>query len=104
MSNQTVIKYNPCFKKADLVKVKLKTVTPKAEEQCAVFNVGGIESLLYVIEDFQIAIEGLSIDVDNYTEMKKYFKRVLGHGPAEKLRKLIQRTLYVNTVLQKVDV
>ena len=31
--------------------------------------------------------------------MKKYFKKVLGHGPAEKFRKLIQRQLYVNTVL-----
>ena len=36
--------------------------------------------------------------------MKKYFKKVLvlGHGPAEKFRKLIQRNLYVNTVLENV--
>ena len=55
-----------------------------------------------MIEDFQLAVEGLDIDVNNYTEMKKYFKRVLGHGPAEKFRKLIQHTLYVNTVHQNV--
>ena len=34
--------------------------------------------------------------------MKKYLKKVLGHGPADKFRKLIQRTLYVNTVLENV--
>ena len=61
MSNQSVIKYNPCFKKADFAKVKLQTITPKAEEQCAVFDIGGIESLLYVIKDFQIAVEALDI-------------------------------------------
>ena len=32
MSNQSVIKYNPCSKKVDLVKVKLQTVTLKQTE------------------------------------------------------------------------
>ena len=32
MINQSVIKYNPCFKKVDLIKVKLKTVNPKGED------------------------------------------------------------------------
>ena len=102
MSIQFVIKYDPCFKKADLVKVKLKTITPKAEEQCAVFDNGGIELLLYVFEDFDITMECLGIGRDNYDELKKYFKKVLGHGPAEKLRKLIHRNLFINTVLQKL--
>ena len=62
MSNQSVIKYHPSFKKADMVKVKLKTINPKGEELCAVFNTGGIETLLYVIEDFQIATEALSFN------------------------------------------
>ena len=97
MSNQSVIKYNPCFKKADLVKVKLKTITPKAEEQCAAFYTGGIELLLYVFEGFDIAMEYLRIGRDNCDELKKYFKKVLGHGPAEKLRKLIARNFYFNT-------
>ena len=100
MSNQSVIKYNPCFKKADLVKVKLKTVTPKAEEQCAVFDTGGIELLLYVFEDFDITMECLGIGRDNYNELKKYFKKVLGHGPAEKMRRLILGNYFVDTVLQ----
>ena len=100
MSNQSVIKYNPSFKKADLVKVKLKTIDPKAEELCVVFDQGDIEILMYIIEDFQIAIEALELDVNNYDAVKKYFKKVLGHGAVEKFRKLIQRQLYVNTVVE----
>ena len=49
MNNPSVIKYHPSFKKSDLVKVKLKIVTPKGKELCAVFNIGVIETLLYVI-------------------------------------------------------
>ena len=104
MSNQSVIKHNPSFKfkKADLVKVKLKMIIPKAAELCAVFDVRGIELLLYVTEDFQIAVEAIEINVNNYNNIKKYFKKGLGHGPAEKFRKLIQKTLYVNTVLENI--
>ena len=70
------------------------------EELCAVFDQGGIEKLLYVIKDFQIAIEALELDANNYNAVKNYFKKVLGHGAAEKFRKLIQRQLYVNTVVE----
>ena len=42
MSNQSVIKYNPLFKKTDSVKVKLKTITSTAEKLCALFDIGGI--------------------------------------------------------------
>ena len=62
MSNQSVIKYNPCSKKVDLVKVKLETVIPKGEELCVTFNEGGAKALLYVFEDFNIAMESLSIN------------------------------------------
>ena len=94
MSNQSVIKYTPSFKKTELVKVELKTVdnnNSKLEEFCAVFENGGIEALLYVIEDFQIAFEALELDINNYETMKKFFKKVLGHGAAEKFRKLVQQ-------------
>ena len=46
--------------------------------------------LLYVIKDFQITIEALEINVNNCKEVEKYFKKVLGHRPTEKFRKLIQ--------------
>ena len=68
MSNQSVIKYIPCFKKTDLVRVKLKTVTPKQEELCVTFDKGGVEALLYVFEDFDIAMESLLIDKSNFDE------------------------------------
>ena len=48
MSNQPVIKYNPLFKKANLVKVKLKAITPKAEELTAQFDIYRIKTLLSV--------------------------------------------------------
>ena len=83
MSNQSVIKYIPCFKKADLVRVKLKTVTPKQEELCVTFSEGGVETLLYVFEDFNITMESLKINQSNLNFWKKYFKKVLGHGPLE---------------------
>ena len=103
MSNQSVIKYTPSFKKAELVKVKLKTVdnnNSKLEEFCAVFEKSGIGALLYVIKDFQIAFEALELDINNYETMKKFFKKVLGHGAVEKFRQPVQRQLYVNTVVK----
>ena len=64
--------------------MKLNTVTPKGEELCVTFCKGGVEALLYVFEDFKIAMKFLSIDKDNYNQWKKYFKKVLSHGPLEK--------------------
>ena len=84
MSNQSIIKYNPCFKKVDLVKMKLKTVNPKEEKLCLTFYEGGVEALLYVFEDFDITMESRGIDKDNYDQWKKYFKKVVGHRPLEK--------------------
>ena len=46
-------------------------------------------------------MESVAINVDDYDKMKKYIKKVVGHGPAEKLRKLIQRNLFINTVQKK---
>ena len=79
MSNQSVIKYTLCFKKVDLVRVKLKTVTPKQEELCVTFNEGGVETLLYVFEDFDIAMEALGINKIKFDDWKKFFKKVLGY-------------------------
>ena len=53
-----------------------------------------------MIEDFEIVAEAFSIDKDNFNELKKYFKKVLGHGPAEKVRKLMHRSFFNNTVTQ----
>ena len=100
MSNQFIIKYNPCFKKADLVTVKLKSVSPKGEELYITFNKEGVETLLYVFEDFNIAVESLEINKTNFNLWKKYFKKVLGHGPLEKWKKLsLQTNFYMNTVI-----
>ena len=40
------------------------------------------------------------MDINKYETVKKYSKKVLGHGAAEKLRKLTLRNLYVNTVVE----
>ena len=53
-----------------------------------------------MIEDFEIVAEALSINKDNNYSLKKYFKKILGHGLAEKLRKLILRSFFNNTVTQ----
>ena len=79
--------------------MKLKTGTPKGEELCAVFDGGEVELLLYVFEDFEIAMDNLEILKDNYTLRKKYFKKVLGHGPAEKITKVILGGFFVDTVV-----
>ena len=103
MSNQSVIKYTLSSKKSELVKVKLKTVdnnNSKLKEFCAVFDKSDIKALLYVIEDFQISFEALELDINNYETMRKFSKKVLGHGAIEKFRKLVQRQLYVNTVVE----
>ena len=103
MSNQSVIKYTPCFKKAELVRVKLKTVTLKQEELCVTFNDGGVELLLYVLEDFAIAMEALGINKTQFDDWKKYFRKVLGHGPLEKWKKLnLRANFYTNVVVNNV--
>ena len=76
MSNQSVIKYHPSFKKTDLVRTKLKTVTPKAEELCVTFNTGGIETMLYIIEDFYITMDALAINRTDFEALKRYFKKI----------------------------
>ena len=85
-------------------KKKLKTVNEKTEKLCVMFINGGIETLLYVIKNFHIATEAVSIDRINYEALKRYFKKVLGHGPAEKLRKLICNNYFKDTVLQQMVV
>ena len=84
MSNQSVIKYHPLFKKTDLVRTKLKTVTPRVEELCVTFNTGGIKTMLYVTKDFHIAMDAMAVNKTDFEALKRYFKKILGHGPAEK--------------------
>ena len=74
MSNQSIIKYNPSVKKGDLVKVKLKRINPKGEKLCAVFDIRGIQLLLYVIEDFQIAVD------DDFPKETTRFSYCYGYG------------------------
>ena len=82
MSNQSVIKYKLSFRKSELVQTKLKTINPKEEEACVTFDTGGIEILLYVIEDFQLVME--SLNVTSNANLDKFFRKILGHGPSEK--------------------
>ena len=75
MSNQSVIKYSLAFKKVDLLRTKLKTVTPKAEEFCVTFDTGGIENLLYVVKDFLIVMGSLTFT--DHNKMVNFFKKLL---------------------------
>ena len=81
MSNQSVIKYKLSFKKWELVRTKLKTVSQK-KELCVTFGTGGIEILLYVIEDIQLVVE--SFNVTSKNKLDKFFKKILRHGLSEK--------------------
>ena len=102
MSNQSVIKYHPSFKKTDLVRTKLKTVTLKVEELCVTFDTGEIKTMLYVIEDFHIAMDTLAVNRTDFESLKQYFKKTLGHGPAKKFKKMVVRTYFTDTTLQQV--
>ena len=53
---------------------------------CVTFDTGGIEILLYVIEDFRLVMESLAIT--DTKEKDKFFKKILRHGPSEKWKKL----------------
>ena len=99
MSNQSVIKYKSSFKKSELVQTKPKTTNPKEEEACVTFDTGGIEILLYVIEDFQLVME--SLNVTSNDNLDKFFKKILGHGPSEKWKRLNKKNTYVDTVVQQ---
>ena len=89
-ANQSVIKYAEGFKKEDLIRYKLKAVNPQGRgdgfEKCASFDNGGIEVLLYVIEDFAIAVSSLNITTT--AQHIEFFKKILGHGPSEKFKRL----------------
>ena len=100
MSNQSVIKYKPSFVKSELVRTKLKIVATKEEEMCVTFDTGGIEILLYVIEDFRLVMESLAIT--DTVAKDKFFKKILGHGPSEKWKKLKAKNFYVDTVIEGV--
>ena len=50
-----------------------------------------------MFEDFDIAMESLGIDKVQFDLWKNYFRKVLGHGPLEKWKKLSMRTnFYMN--------
>ena len=89
-ANQSVIKYEEGFKKEDLIRYKLKAINPQGRsdgfEKCASFDKGGIEVLLYVIEDFAMAVSSLNIITT--AQHIEFFKKILGHGPSEKFKRL----------------
>ena len=64
--NTSVIKYEPSFKLEDIKTTKMKTVNNLGRgdgyETCAKFEKeGGIELLLYVVEDFNLTMEALKL-------------------------------------------
>ena len=101
MSNLSVIKYESSFKKKDMVRTKLKTVTTQGRiegtEMCATFDTGGIEQLLYVIEDFALVMDSLSVSSSD--DLFSFFKKILGHGPSEKFKRMRAKNFYVDTVV-----
>ena len=106
-TNQSVIKYIKGFKTEDLKQTKLKAVNPQGRgdgyEKCATFDTGGIEVLLYVIEDFSIAASSLNINTS--VQYIEFFKKILGHGPSEKFKRLKAKNgaRYNDTVVQQAD-
>ena len=51
-----------------------------------------------MFEDFNIAMESLEIDKSDFSLWKKYFKKILGHGPLEKWKKLSLRTNFYMSI------
>ena len=102
---QSVIKYVEGFKKEDLTRTKLKSVNSQGRgdgvEMCASFDKGGIECLLYVLEDFAIAASSLNITTT--LQHIEFFKKILGHGPSEKFKRLLAKNpiLYVDRIVQQ---
>ena len=102
---QSVIKYVEGFKKEDLTRTKLKSVNSQGRgdgvEMCASFDKGGIECLLYVLEDFAIAASSLNITTT--LQHIEFFKKILGHGPSEKFKRLRAKgpEKYVDLMMQQ---
>ena len=73
-----------------MIRYKLKAINPQGRsdgfEKCASFDKGGIEVLLYVIEDFAMAVSSLNIITT--AQHIEFFKKILGHGPSEKFKRL----------------
>ena len=106
-ANQSVIKYEEGFKKEDLIRYKLKAINPQGRsdgfEKCASFDKGGIEVLLYVIEDFAMAVSSLNIITT--AQHIEFFKKILGHGPSEKFKRLRLKNpdKYTDSVVQQLN-
>ena len=106
-ANQSVIKYTEGFKKEDLIRYKLKAINPQGRsdgfEKCASFDKGGIEVLLYVLEDFAMAVSSLNIITT--VQHIEFFKKILGHGPSEKFKRLRLKNpeKYTDSVVQQLN-
>ena len=63
--NTSVIKYEVSFKLEGVKTTKMKTLTNQGRgdgyKTCTNFEKGGIELLLYVVEDFLLAYEALKL-------------------------------------------
>ena len=89
-ANESVIKYAKGFKKEDWVQMKPKAANPQGQgdryEKCAIIATGGIEVLLYVIENISIASS--SLNINTLTKYFEFFMKILGYGPLEKFKRL----------------
>ena len=77
--NTSVIKYEPSFKLEDIKTMKMKTVNNLGRgdryKMCAKFEKGGIELLLYVVEDFNLTMEALKLT--SSSDMAEFWKKIL---------------------------
>ena len=99
--NTSVIKYEVSFKLEDVKTTKMKTLNAAGRgdgyETCAEFERGGIELLLYVVEDFNLACDALNLFLT--VELLEFWKKVLGHGPAEKWKRMLRNNIYLDDMV-----
>ena len=90
--NTSEFKYEPSFKLEEVKTKKMKTVNNIGRgdryETCAKFEKGGIEFLLYVVEDFNLTMEAFKLT--SSSDMAEFWKKILGHGPSEKWKKMLR--------------
>ena len=100
--NTSVIKYEASFKLEDIKLTTMKTLNNLGRgdgyKTCAESEKGGIELLLYVVEDFKLTIEALKLT--SLQDLAEFWKKVLGHGPLEKWKKMLRGSEYKYDIKQ----
>ena len=99
MSNQSVIQHNLSFKKSDLAMTKLKTVTPKIEEHMQPLIPVELKTYFTLLKTFKLQ-QNFAINRLNFDNLKKYFKKILGHGLTEMFRLMVLRTFFSDQRIQ----